>query len=96
MAHPKDITGKKFGKLTAVRMTSKRNSQGAVIWVFRCECGTQEKELAGSHVSQGLVVSCGCFQRLQAKKSALRSKGRRVAEFYFERLERQHEADEYE
>lgn len=30
----KDITGQKFGRLTAIESTIKRNKQGLVIWKF--------------------------------------------------------------
>lgn len=56
-----DITGQHFGMLTALHMT-RRNSSGAAIWLFRCECGT-EKELQPSSVRCGGTISCGCYAR---------------------------------
>ena len=55
----KDITGIRFGKLTAVS----RISDGAYgKWVFRCDCGTI-KTISKQNVSQGKVISCGCANK---------------------------------
>lgn len=53
----KDISGRTFGLLTAVRYT--RSNNGA-FWLFRCECG-RCKELRASIVSGGHQKSCGCL-----------------------------------
>jgi hypothetical protein len=56
----KDITGRKFGRLTALHRTGESRN-GRIIWHFRCECG---REIDRS--SQGLgirIKSCGCLQR---------------------------------
>lgn len=39
MPTPKDYTGMKFGKLTAVRFS--RSERGKRLWIFQCECGNQ-------------------------------------------------------
>ena len=54
----KDITGQKFGKLTAIGLTRK----APVFWLFACECGTI-KEINGSNVERGKVTTCGCGTR---------------------------------
>lgn len=69
---PKDITGKKFGRLTAIRRTDRKDHRNTYYWVFRCDCGV-EKELIGAIVKQGEVVSCGCFRVEQSRKRAIRS-----------------------
>jgi hypothetical protein len=53
-----DLTGKKFGRLTAINrdMTV---SYGPIHWIFRCECGT-ERRIRGSSVTSGNTTSCGC------------------------------------
>lgn len=51
-----DITGQKFGRLTAIRYVGKGK------WLFKCDCG-KEHITRGSVVRNGLVVSCGCYHR---------------------------------
>ena len=58
----KDITGQKFGRLTAIRPTSKRDNQGLVIWEFQCDCGNII-ERTGRNVWRGDTLSCGCLKR---------------------------------
>lgn len=52
-----DITGKQFGKLTAIKRVE--NKSGKTYWLCRCECGN-EKEVQTSHLTRGLISSCGC------------------------------------
>ena len=55
----KDLTGQKFGRLTVVRPTEKRDpSNGAVIWECRCECGNLTTATAGDLRKK---KSCGCL-----------------------------------
>lgn len=55
-----DLTGQKFGKLTAVCRVG-RDSGYRSIWLFRCECGGTVEAL-GSNVSRGITSSCGCLR----------------------------------
>lgn len=48
--------GFKFGRLTAVRKTSRG------MWLFLCECG-KELERPGAAVASGNTSSCGCLKR---------------------------------
>lgn len=57
----KDITGQKFGLLTAVRPVRSEPKAG-VIWLCRCDCGG-EKEVPLSRLTRGLTQSCGCLAR---------------------------------
>lgn len=59
-----DITSKKFGKLTAVRII-KRNPR---VWLCQCECGNT-KEVAYRHLGKGYVISCGCIRFPRGEKS---------------------------
>lgn len=55
----KDITGQKFGKLTAIKpigMTNNRNT----IWLCQCDCGNF-KEVRGDQLRDGSTQSCGCL-----------------------------------
>lgn len=53
----KDLTGKKFGKLT-VKERSGSNDDGAV-WLCFCECGGK-KSVASKRLVIGHTTSCGC------------------------------------
>lgn len=53
-----DLTGQKFGKLTAIRRADSR--KGKTYWLCRCDCGN-EKEIQTSHLRSGLIQSCGCL-----------------------------------
>ena len=59
-----DLTGRKFGKLTAVCVTDRRNSQGGVIWECVCDCGN--KTYAAAHdLTNGNTRSCGCSRKTE-------------------------------
>jgi len=55
-----DLTGKRFGKLTVLSESSNRNSNGAVIWLCKCDCG-KTKEIVSQSLIRGLTTSCGCY-----------------------------------
>lgn len=56
----KDLTGQKFGRLTATSFDSAKN--GKSWWRCSCECGA-EKVVTCGHLVSGLVRSCGCLRR---------------------------------
>lgn len=39
--HFKNISGERFGTLTAVRPTDKKDNNGNIIWLWRCDCGEE-------------------------------------------------------
>ena len=55
----KDLTGQKFGKLTALYPTDKRAGHH-IMWHCRCDCGN-ECDVSGAMMSIGHVQSCGCL-----------------------------------
>lgn len=59
----KDITGKKFNMLTAVKDTGKSSNgkNKRVIWLFQCDCG-KNIELEATRVASGNTASCGCLR----------------------------------
>lgn len=66
-----DITGKKFGRLTAIGYRGRTSELQArtSLWWFRCECGNVT--LAQSNnVKNGHTSSCGCFAIESAKANA--------------------------
>ena len=61
-----DITGQKFGRLTALNVAGK-DKRGETIWHCVCECGN-EKDALSSNLRKGLTQSCGCLQREKASE----------------------------
>ncbi len=57
----KDITGQKFGRLTAIRPTRKKH-RSEVVWLFQCDCGNLFEAPIG-RVTSGNTTSCGCAQK---------------------------------
>lgn len=57
-----DLTNQVFGRLTVVSPTSERDRAGSIIWMCRCECGTEIKVSQG-RLYQGLYKSCGCVRQ---------------------------------
>ena len=64
-----DISGKRYGRLVAVRRVEKK-------WLFACDCGN-EKLIWATNVKRGHTQSCGCFHRESSAKNgrALRRHG---------------------
>lgn len=59
---PHDITGEKFGRLTAIELTDRRSPSGDAYWKCQCECGNVT-EVKKSRLSGGYTKSCGCLAR---------------------------------
>lgn len=57
-----DLTGKKFGRLTAIEPTERKASNGAIIWKCICDCGNVNFVDSGS-LTKGRVQSCGCLRK---------------------------------
>lgn len=55
-----DITGKRFGRLTALYPTENRNKKSSVYWHCRCDCGN-ELEVTEDGLVSGSYKSCGCL-----------------------------------
>jgi len=64
---PKDITGMKFGMLTAVQPTGKSNHYG-IIWLARCDCGNEIERGASELLRKPkrktqVPQNCGCYRK---------------------------------
>lgn len=61
-----DLTGQKFGRLTALSLVPKeeRPNQKYAYWLCKCDCGT-EKMVESYHLRKGQIQSCGCYSREQ-------------------------------
>ena len=55
-----DITGQRFGSLTALKKVKSRG--GKTYWLCQCDCGNQ-KEIQTSHLTSGATKSCGCQKK---------------------------------
>ena len=62
-----DLTGKRFGKLTAICPTGSTTKSGSVIWKCRCDCGN-EVNVCTSDLNTGNTKSCGCLKE-ESKKN---------------------------
>jgi hypothetical protein len=62
-----DISGKRFGKLTALHCvgTHAKPSGAIAMWSCRCDCGALTVT-RGDGLRSGHVKSCGCLQRTMA------------------------------
>ena len=65
----RDITGRRFGMLTALRPTEERTGRGSTVWQCRCDCG---KEITAdvSRLISGSRKSCGCLRHPPLKDFA--------------------------
>lgn len=61
MGQAKDLTGQRFGRLTAI--SAEKDKEGRrYIWTCLCDCGNYTKATTVS-LTHGLKKSCGCIQR---------------------------------
>lgn len=67
MAKPLDVTGKQFGRLTAIE--SLGAFPGGHRWKCLCSCGQTTNVCIGK-LTSGCTQSCGCLQRERAAASA--------------------------
>ena len=62
MAQRIDLTGTKYGRLTAVTYAGKAK------WNCLCDCGVS-KDILTSSLRGGLTTSCGCYRKEATKKN---------------------------
>jgi hypothetical protein len=55
----KDMTGKRFGKLTVISRSVKKPNQTEAFWICRCDCGN-ESVASGRNLRSKHTQSCGC------------------------------------
>lgn len=59
-----DMTGKKYGRLTAIKRIES-SLDVRPVWLFQCECGNTHIA-RGADVRSGKIKSCGCLNREKA------------------------------
>ena len=62
----RDLTGQRFGKLTAIRSTEKRIN-GNIVWECVCDCATRT-EVTTTSLTIGHTKSCGCARTLKGEE----------------------------
>ncbi|MGI6012649.1 MAG: hypothetical protein ACOX8H_14380 [Ruminococcus sp.] len=65
----RDITGQKFGRLTALFPTKERDKKGSILWQCRCDCG-RELKVSEDGLVHGHYRSCGCLKQELQKNIA--------------------------
>lgn len=55
----KDISGQKFGKLTAIKIAEDKKNTKGIVWECQCDCGNTVYVL-GTLLRSGKTKSCGC------------------------------------
>ncbi len=73
--NPVDLTGQRFGYLTAISQVEGQRIHGSRAWLCRCDCGT-EKILAANALRTGHTQSCGChmYDRRHGQSSSQQGK----------------------
>lgn len=65
----KDITNKKFGRLTAIKPTKERDkNNGSVIWECKCDC-ENIVYIAEYLLEKEAIRSCGCLGKENSRKN---------------------------
>lgn len=57
-----DLTGKRFGKLTAISIDHKSEESTRVYWKCVCECGGN-RIVSNDHLRNGDITDCGCYRK---------------------------------
>lgn len=63
-----DLTGQRFGFLTVIRKTDKRDHKGSIMWECHCDCGKDVIYSADS-LLHSQIKSCGCYRDNEIKKN---------------------------
>lgn len=69
MVAPIDVSGERYGRLTAVRRIAPKN--GKTFWLFRCDCG-KDYEARLENVRHSHTRSCGCQKTESIRQRSLR------------------------
>lgn len=74
MAHlPKNISGEKFYRLTAIKFFERRGNFD--YWLFKCQCGSEVVYRKNNVTSvRGKTKSCGCLNQEQQKTNGKKNK----------------------
>lgn len=73
MSITKNLKGRKFGRLTVMYDTNKRDKNGCIYCMCQCDCGNK-KEIIKSSLLSGNTKSCGCMIKERLKKDKIHYK----------------------
>lgn len=76
MKQEKDITGRRFGRLTAIRNDGIDGPNLRIKWLCRCDCGA-EISIYKEYLMDGRTRSCGCLRRERMIKMNEKRYGKR-------------------
>ena len=76
MSKAKDLTGQRFGRLTAIECVG-RNKSRAAMWKCLCDCGG-EITVPSVDLKRGHTQSCGCLHRDAVTKHGYLISGQRT------------------
>lgn len=77
MRYAVDITGQKFGRLTALKFAHAKLkwNRKSHYWIFKCSCGNN-KIIRKSYAIFGMTKSCGCLKKEMFEKNKQRGMGK--------------------
>ena len=64
-SHAHNLAGRRIGRLVVLGPVERRyyeNGRSIVIWLCRCDCGS-EVSVQATHLMKGTTASCGCLKR---------------------------------
>ena len=65
-----DETGNKYGRLTVIKKSKNKTSNGSIKWICQCECGNI-CEVSGDSLRRGSTISCGCYLKEKTLKNEI-------------------------
>ena len=71
-----DLTGQRFGRLTALEYAGSGGKRNSAHWRCRCDCGNT-CTVEDSHLKNGHTKSCGCRRRIRLQEKRLDLTGQR-------------------
>jgi len=57
-----DLSGNRFGKLTAISVDHKSENSTRVYWYCKCDCGGT-RIVSNDHLRDGSIIDCGCYKK---------------------------------
>lgn len=95
---PLDLSGQKFGRLTAIKWVS-TSKQGNSEWLCRCDCGN-EIVVNSQRLKAGKTKSCGCLNseivtQRNKKRTRYNARNNRLYRIYYGMKSRCYNTKEY-
>lgn len=83
---PLDLTGQRFGALTALSLSDRVAKNRRRYWRCRCDCGN-EVEVRSDHLTSGATQSCGCERQVSSSERVAEAKRDEAGHFVGESQE---------